>query len=118
MELAQQIEELKRIYPGVLAATEGDTTFYFIPNIRLPDHCDPKVVDGLLCPVLREGYHTRLYFSQQVNRPPSSDPKKKQNWSGSVRILERNWFVLSWQVPDGTSRRLVQMVCEHLEAFQ
>jgi hypothetical protein len=118
MELAQQIEELKRIFSGVMVATECNTPFYLIPKIALPDHCNPKVVDGLLCPVEKDNYQTRLYYSQRIDRPPPPAPKKPLNWTGQIRLLEKNWFVLSWQIPDGTKQRLVQMVLSHLEAFQ
>jgi hypothetical protein len=118
MDLPQQIEELKRIFPGVMVATECGTPFYFIPKIVLPDHCNPKVVDGLLCPVEKDNYQTRLYISQRIDRPPNPDPKKQLNWNGNIRLLERNWVALSWQIPDGTKQRLVQMVLSHLDAFQ
>lgn len=114
----EQIDELKRAFPGVQSGTEGKVPYFFIPGISLPPHCTPRAVDALLCPLEQNGYPSRLYYSHHIERPPPSDPSRRMNWTGQQRILERNWHVLSWKIPGGTSLRLTQMVLTHLEAFQ
>jgi hypothetical protein len=113
-----QIEELGRVYQGVVIATEGQTPYYLIPAVPLPSHCSQPSVDVLLCPLQQNGYPTRLYFASSIGRPPHPNPRKQLNWTGTVRILERNWHVLSWKVEGGTNMRLLQMLLAHLEAFQ
>lgn len=119
MDIPQtQIDELKRVFKGVMVGSEGATPYFLLPNITLPQHCSPRIVDALLCPVVQNGYQTRMYYSERINRPPHPDPEKRLNWSGNIRILERNWNVLSWQVQGGTTLRLVQMASAHLDAFE
>ena len=113
----EQVEELKHCFAGVQVGSEVDVPYYLIPAIALPPHCSPRIVDGLLCPLERDGYPSRLYYSHRVERPPRADPNKRLNWTGEVRILERNWHCLSWKIPGGTVLRLAQMVLTHLEAF-
>ena len=113
-----QVCELARAFPDARAAPEGGVTFYLLPSVTLPAHCQPRTVDLLLCPSQRDGYETRLFLSQQVQRPPHPDEKKRHNWNGHARILERNWHALSWQIPGVLRMRLLQMVLCHLEAFQ
>ncbi len=113
-----QFRELARVFPGARAATESGVTYYLLPSVTLPAHCQPATLDLLLCPVHRDGYETRLFLPQQVQRPPHPDEKKRLNWNGHARILERNWHALSWQIPGALNMRLVQMVLCHLEAFQ
>jgi len=113
-----QVGELVRAFPGTRTAQEGGATYYLLPSVTLPAHCQPSTVDLLLCPVQRDGYETRLFLSEQVQRPPHPDEKKRLNWNGHARILERNWHALSWRIPGVLSMRLIQMVLCHLEAFQ
>ncbi len=113
-----EVEELKRVYPRTLVGQETNVSYYLVAGISLPDHCNPRVVDGLLCPVEQAGYPSRMYFSQRVDRPPHPDPNKRLNWTGMIRIMERNWNVLSWRVAAGVNQRLLQMVAAHIEPFQ
>lgn len=106
-----EVRELVRHHPGVEEATEGGVTYYLIPGLRLPEGCTPAVVDALLCPTAREGYPSRLFLSTAVSC------RTARNWNASnVRILERNWFAISWKV--NASLRLAQMVAAHLEALR
>src|SRR5687767_11593702 len=91
---ADQIEELKT-FGKLQQAQEGGLTFIFIPQLALPQGCKPERVDVLLCPASRDGYTSRLFFAQQVQKPTLPPP----NWNGSVRILERTWYAFSWRMP-------------------
>jgi hypothetical protein len=105
-----QIEELKRFFPDVLAAQEGGITYLFLRDAALPSGCNPGRMDLLLCPAERDGYPSRLYFSEKVSC------RTNLNWNGNVRVLERQWSAFSWKVLDGL--RLLQMVQEHLRALR
>ena len=102
----EQINELKDLFPNIQACDEGGVTFFLIPELDLPESCTPIKVDALLCATPRDGYESRLFFSQIVQTP------KQLNWNANgVRILERNWHAFSWKTPP--SLRLSQMVAIH-----
>lgn len=80
-----QISDLKRIAPNLSTAQEGGYDFILIEGLALPEGCKPQIVDALLCPMPREGYESRLFFSEIIEGCPS------RNWNGSIRVLDRNW---------------------------
>jgi hypothetical protein len=85
---------------------EGGITFFLILGLELPDGCNPNKTDALLCPTKRDGYESRLYFSDKIQT------KKTLNWNANgVRIFERNWHAFSWRTPPNL--RLCQMVAIH-----
>jgi len=105
-----EIAELKLISPNLSVAQEGGSQFILISALLLPSGCQPKSVDALLCPTFRDGYNSRLYFSDKITGSPA------RNWNGQLRLLERNWFAISWQVPGGL--RLAEILLVHLNAFR
>ena len=104
-----QISELKRIYPNAQMAQEGGFTFFLLPGLMLPDGCNPTSVDALLCPMPRDGYSSRLFFSVRIGTP------NKPNWNGNARILDKTWVAISWKI--SPNQRLVQMIRSHLDAL-
>ena len=107
----EQIEELKGYCSKVSALEEGGVTFLYLQELRLPPGCEPTICDALLCPVTRDGYPSRLYFSVQVN------PPYIRNWNVSnARIGEKNWFAFSWRV-NLAEPTLAQMLVAHLTGF-
>lgn len=107
-----ELRELLRQYPGLEEGTEAGVTYYFLPGVRLPEGCTPDRVDALLCPAGRDGYPSRLFLEEAVTC------RSDRNWNASnVRILERNWFAVSWMLKT-TNLRLAQLVAAHLEAFR
>jgi hypothetical protein len=107
----QQIEELKRYCAKVCTLKEGGVTFFYLGALRLPDGCNPKTCDALLCPVQREGYPSRLYLAVQVTSAYT------RNWNvTNARIGEKNWFAFSWRV-EPTPPTLAQMLIAHLTGF-
>jgi hypothetical protein len=103
-----QLEELKRYCSKVSTLTEGGVTFLYLEGLRLPEGCHPQVCCGLLCPVARDGYPSRLYFSEQIMSPFA------RNWNVSnARIGERNWFAFSWRV-ELVVPTLAQILVAHL----
>lgn len=106
-----QIEDLKRYCAKLTALTEGGVTFFHLEGLRLPAGCTPQTCDALLCPVEREGYPSRLYFSVQVTSPYT------RNWNVSnARIGEKNWFAFSWKVAL-SAPTLIEILIGHLEGF-
>jgi hypothetical protein len=109
--LEDEINELKLAFSGLSTASEGGARFILMPQLELPDGCDPVVVDALLCPTARDGYPSRLYVAERVKHGGPG-----QNWNGEQMILGRRWFALSWRT-HGADRRLAAILAGHLEAF-
>lgn len=105
-----QIAGLKLIAPSLSTADEGGYTYIRIENLRLPNGCQPELVDALLCPTPREGYNSRLFFAQPITGGPS------RNWNGNIRVLNQNWYAISWQTEPG--KTLAEMLLVHLDAFR
>jgi hypothetical protein len=105
-----QIEELKGYCKKVGALTELGIDLLYLEALRLPAGCTPEVCDALLCPVAKDGYSSRLYFSQQING------RFARNWNGTVRIGEKNWYAFSWKV-ELSAPTLAQILLAHLNGF-
>jgi hypothetical protein len=106
-----ELEELLQICPDLQQAEEAGVAYYLLPNLGMPAGATPAHVDALLCPTPRDGYESRLYLAQQV-----SGGKQPLNWNSQIRVLERNWFAVSYRTPAGL--RLAQKVAIHLGAFR
>ncbi len=107
----EQIDELRRYCSKLLALPEGEVTYLFLGGLRLPAGCTPSVCDALLCPVPKDNYPSRLYFSVLIKGPYT------RNWNVSnARIGERNWVAFSWRV-DLAEPTLSQLLVAHLTGF-
>lgn len=104
-----QLEELRRFYPDARVIPEGGINFVFVPKLKLPSGCLPEEIDALLCPVPRDGYHTRLFYDQQITGIP------QKNWNGKLRLCDRTWVSFSWTSKDGME--LLEMVQYHRSAL-
>lgn len=107
---AEQIGELKQLFPTGVEMEEGGTPFFFIPNYQLPLHCTPSRTDLLFCPVPFGGYSSRVYFATMIQGIPA------RNWnSKGVRIVDRTWWAFSWRVTGDL--RPSQLLLAHLGAL-
>jgi hypothetical protein len=108
---SEQTDELKRYCTKLSVLTEGGVSFLLLEGLRLPAGCQPSMCDALLCPVAKDGYPSRLYFSVQVTSVYT------RNWNCSnARIGERNWVAFSWKV-DQQNPTLPQLLIAHLNGF-
>lgn len=105
-----ELDELKALFAGASQAMEGGLTYFLLPAVPLPEGCAPSVADTLLCAGTRDGYLTRLFFSEPIRHC------REVAWS-SFQILDRKWYALSWQGVE-ESLRLVQIVAAHLRALR
>jgi hypothetical protein len=106
-----QLAELEGVFPNVAVYQEGNLPYLLIPQLPLPTGCSPDRIDVLLCPVPRDGYPSRLFFSERIATP------RPCNWNANgVRIIERNWHAFSWKV--NPTLRLIQQIAAHLRALQ
>jgi hypothetical protein len=106
-----QLEELKRYCTKLKAVPEGGVTYLYLEQLRLPAGCTPAVCDGLLCPVARDGYPSRLFLSVQVSSPYT------RYWNVSnARIAEKNWVAFSWKV-ELKDPTLARLLIAHLNGF-
>lgn len=106
----EEIEELVKIYPKVQMAEESGLTYFFLPNLDLPENCIPDKLDALFCPMNRDGYKSRLFFADKITGCP------ERNWNGQARILDRTWVAMSWNI--NPNQRLIQLICSHLDALK
>jgi hypothetical protein len=106
----EQIDELRPLCESIARADEGGYTYLALCQVRLPDGCQPALVDALLCPMDRDGYASRLFFADRVVTPVP------RNWNGTCRVLERNWQAFSWRTQKGM--RLAQMMAAHMKGLR
>lgn len=107
----EQIEALKGYCSKISALPEGGVTYLYLAGLRLPQGCQPDTCDALLCPAARDGYPSRLFFSQQIT------PPYPRNWNiSNLRIGEKNWWGFSWRV-DLQNPTLQEMLVSHLSGF-
>jgi hypothetical protein len=106
-----ELRELEQLCNGAKEFLEFQQSYILLPQLRLPDGCTPPVVDALLCLSARDGYPTRLFYSQQIAC------KNALNWNAqNVPILQQNWFAYSWNyVPSG---RPLEVLAQHLRALR
>ena len=105
----EYLEEFKIAYPNATVISEGGFEFIYIPKLTLPEGNVPAVVEALLCPQMRDGYMTRLFFSTPF-------PNKGANWT-EHQILGKKWHSWSWQNVQA-NRRLTQILLGHLAVFR
>jgi hypothetical protein len=109
-----QIAAVKAAYPDISVAEEGKVNFLLIEKLKLPDGCNPRVVDALLCPAARDGYPSRLFLSQKISH---RGPGQGWNPNHAVVILGRQWWAVSWKT-DGKEKPLMGMIMDHIGAFR
>ena len=107
----EQTDALKGFCVKVSALVEQNITYFYLEGLRLPDGCEPRVCDALLCPVPRDNYPSRLFLSVRVKSPYD------RNWNVTdARIGEKNWHAFSWKV-ELANPTLAQILTEHLTGF-
>lgn len=106
----EEIDELRSVTPDLSITEEGGYTFIRLHNLHLPSGCTPNIVDALLLPSPRDGYFSRLFFSQRIMGGP------ERNWNATVRIADSTWHAVSWQTQAGL--RLIEMLHSHLKALR
>jgi hypothetical protein len=106
-----EINGLKSIAPNLSTIQEGGYTYIFIKDLILPENCEPKIIDALLCPAPCPGYNSRLYFSEKIEGCPP------RNWNGKLRAVNQNWFAISWQIKT-PNLTLSEMLSIHLKALK
>ena len=105
----EDVRELADTFPGTERAEEAGVTYFWIPEVTLPDGCSPSTMTLLLCPSHVGGYDYRLFFAEKVNTPTN------KNWNASSHILGQTWHAFSWQAKEKVS--LTQMVARLLRAL-
>jgi len=114
---AAHVTELKAVCPSPEYFEEGTLPYVLLRDHSLPAGTNPARCDLVVCPNERDGYPSRLFFSQRVIRSPTSKTRDALNWNGNVRLLERNWYAYSWKVTGGPFS-LAQLLALHLRPLQ
>lgn len=108
-----QVKELAGYYPKSGVVEDGGVEFILISPLLLPLGCDPASVEGLLCPVPRDGYSSRLFLSSKITHKGPG-----QNWNANgVMIAGRQWWAVSWNTQQ-ENLTLLGMVMAHLQSFK
>lgn len=101
---------------GLCASAEPDEEGGFpllrISRLIVPLASGARIMDAILCPTTHAGYHTRLFFAENL----AAFAPKTANWNAFV-WFGSTWFAPSWQ---GVSPALsiTRMVSTHLQALR
>ena len=107
----EMIERFKASFPGSVSGKDLKGSFHFLPKVSVTTTLGEKVVDLLFCPEGRDGYPSRLFFSENL---PTKDPTR--NWNGRERIMDRNWHAMSWKI-ENPPPTLEALLSDHLRAL-
>lgn len=105
-----QIGELRHFQSDLQYIEEAGHPYILLKSMKLPDGCEPKECDALLCPDSHLGYEARLLFSTKINS------RNQLNWHYSVNLFGKNWYAFSWQL-NNVNLRLIQILSVFWEAL-
>ena len=101
-----ELARLRALCPGAELWDEGGAPLVYLPGIKVASAGTVQVVDALLCPRARDGYESRLYFSERL--------PVERNWQSHV-LMARTWFAFSWNgIP--ANQPWLDILGSHLEA--
>ncbi len=108
---AAQLVRLRGLCPGAELWTEpGEAggSLVYLPDLKVESCGTIRTIDGLLCPRARDGYDTRMFYSQQM--------PVARNWATHV-VMARGWAAHSWS---GISSDLpwLDILASHLETIK
>lgn len=102
--------EFLELLPNSKFIQEGGFNYVFIPEMKLPEGCNPKIVKAMLCITPRDGYDSRLFLSEKVDGCP------QRNWNSSIYIVDSTWHGISWKTAPGLT--YIEMLMVNLSAFK
>ena len=101
-----EIARLRTVCPGAALWDEAGEPLVFLPDLKVDSAGTVHTVDALLCPRMRDGYDTRLYYSRQLPVP--------RDWSAHA-VMAGSWYTFSWQgIP--ASQPWLDILASHLDA--
>lgn len=103
-------QEFLAVFPKAIFMQEAGFKYAYIPAFKLPEGCKPEECPLLLCISAKDGYDSRLYFSEQIVSP------EKRSWNSNIYLLDSNWYSISWKTEPGLS--YLQMLMVNLRAFK
>lgn len=107
---ADQLEELKtQLGSDVREIEEGGYAYVYIPRLKMPPGCTPKITDALFCSQPQSGYTSRLFLKERIQTP------KPVNWNGQVFVLGQQWHAFSYN--NVKDMPLLNMVMNHLRGM-
>jgi hypothetical protein len=109
MIAVEHLNEIQLACTNAAPMTEGGRDYISLPALKLPDGCNPSVVEALICISEHSGYPTRLFLSQQIGG-------RGANWSTHV-IFGKTWHTWSWNYVPGTLRPM-EILAEHLRGLR
>ena len=104
----EHLSELQFVCEGAREICEGVQVYIHLAALKLPDGCNLKEVEALLCVSPHSGYPTRLFLAQPAGR--GANPS-------THCILGRTWHTWSWNNVPNTLRP-VEILVEHLRGLR
>lgn len=106
----EMLNEVRKLFCSQAAVmTEANLTYIHLPLLKLPASNTPEAVEALVCLSSRDGYTTRLFFTEPI-------VAKGQNWSNH-NILGKAWYTCSWNNVMFNGRP-ADVIAQHLRAFK
>lgn len=86
IDIDEQLERVRRVYPQAERLTDGNKPVILIPEAVFPVNGADETMDLLLYPYSDRSYPTRLFYQRQL--------PKGQNWTQHV-ICQESWWAPS-----------------------
>lgn len=103
---SDEIARLRTLCSGATLWDEAGEPLVFLPDLKVESAGAVHTVDALLCPRMRDGYETRLYYSRQLPAPRA--------WSTHA-VMAGSWSTFSWQ-GISASQPWLDILASHLGA--
>jgi hypothetical protein len=107
---AAEFAKLKAMHADAVLLKEGGVPLPLLPKFKFRAAGKEQIMDLLLYPAQQGGYATRLFLERKIE-----GVKDNPNWT-SQRILEREWWVISWKDVPATLP-WTAILCAHLRAL-
>lgn len=110
---AAQLIRLRGLCPGAELWTEPGPSggpLVYLPELKVETAGAVRTIDGLLCPRARDGYDTRMFYSEQLPVSPM------RNWAPHV-VMGRGWHAHSWS-GIGADQPWLDILASHLETVK
>src|SRR5439155_10156475 len=101
-------EELQLVCGNAEEICEGGQDYIHLPSLKLPEGCNLKQDEALLCLSPHSGYPTRLFLAH----PPGRGANPSTHC-----ILGRTWYTWSWNHVQNNLRP-VEILAEHLRGLR
>jgi hypothetical protein len=108
MPSAEDMAEVRLLCPEAKEMDEGGRVYVHLPDLILPEGCQPSKVEALVCLSSHSGYTTRLFLSKPL-------AGRGANWT-EHSIFGRKWHTWSFNNVSAALRPM-QVLAAHLRGL-